>query len=311
MFGRRPSAALPDEGPGDGLGPAPPLDSTGDPRLDLRGQTLRSRALRSVVPRAELDVEHAVEQVRPLCEDVRGPRRRRPARAHRAVRRRPARRHPGPGRRAGRRARGARRRCARRRWRSRSAGPGSCTASSVPTDVTTQSSPGGTVTERWVPVGRVGLYVPGGLAVYPSSVVDERGPARRPVSGRSPSRRRRSARTRRASRACPTRRSWRPARCSASRRSTPSAARRRSRCSPTARRRGRASWSASPSTSSPAGQHLRRRRQAAAQGRDRHRLRGRPDRDRHPGRRLGRPRARRRRPRSARPSTTRWPRPCW
>ena len=31
--------------------------------------------------------------------------------------------------------------------------------------------PGGTVTERWVPVGRVGLYVPGGLAVYPSSVV--------------------------------------------------------------------------------------------------------------------------------------------
>jgi histidinol dehydrogenase len=31
--------------------------------------------------------------------------------------------------------------------------------------------PGGTVTERWVPVGRVGLYVPGGKAVYPSSVV--------------------------------------------------------------------------------------------------------------------------------------------
>jgi histidinol dehydrogenase len=31
--------------------------------------------------------------------------------------------------------------------------------------------PGGTVTERWIPVQRVGLYVPGGLAVYPSSVV--------------------------------------------------------------------------------------------------------------------------------------------
>ena len=30
---------------------------------------------------------------------------------------------------------------------------------------------GGTVTEKWVPVDRVGLYVPGGLAVYPSSVV--------------------------------------------------------------------------------------------------------------------------------------------
>src|SRR5882762_6402432 len=39
------------------------------------------------------------------------------------------------------------------------------------TDVTTQVVPGGTVTERWVAVARVGLYAPGGLAVYPSSVV--------------------------------------------------------------------------------------------------------------------------------------------
>jgi len=31
--------------------------------------------------------------------------------------------------------------------------------------------PGGSVTERWVPVDRVGLYVPGGRAVYPSSVM--------------------------------------------------------------------------------------------------------------------------------------------
>ena len=31
--------------------------------------------------------------------------------------------------------------------------------------------PGGTVTQRWVPIDRVGLYVPGGQAVYPSSVV--------------------------------------------------------------------------------------------------------------------------------------------
>jgi len=37
--------------------------------------------------------------------------------------------------------------------------------------VDVQVVPGGTVTERWVPVRRVGLYVPGGLAVYPSSVV--------------------------------------------------------------------------------------------------------------------------------------------
>ena len=42
--------------------------------------------------------------------------------------------------------------------------------------------PGGTVTERWVPVDRVGLYVPGGLAVYPSSVVMNVVPAQ--VAGR-------------------------------------------------------------------------------------------------------------------------------
>lgn len=38
-------------------------------------------------------------------------------------------------------------------------------------DVDIQVVPGGTVTERWIPVERVGLYVPGGLAVYPSSVI--------------------------------------------------------------------------------------------------------------------------------------------
>jgi histidinol dehydrogenase len=39
------------------------------------------------------------------------------------------------------------------------------------TDTTTKVVDGGTVTERWVAVRRVGLYAPGGLAVYPSSVV--------------------------------------------------------------------------------------------------------------------------------------------
>lgn len=38
-------------------------------------------------------------------------------------------------------------------------------------DVTTTVVDGGTVTERWLPIERVGLYVPGGRAVYPSSVV--------------------------------------------------------------------------------------------------------------------------------------------
>ncbi|BBX96172.1 histidinol dehydrogenase [Mycobacterium lacus] len=45
------------------------------------------------------------------------------------------------------------------------------------TEVTTKLGPGASVTERWVPVQRVGLYVPGGNAVYPSSVVMNAVPA--------------------------------------------------------------------------------------------------------------------------------------
>ena len=41
----------------------------------------------------------------------------------------------------------------------------------VRTDKTTNVVDGGTVTQKWIPVDRVGLYVPGGRAVYPSSVV--------------------------------------------------------------------------------------------------------------------------------------------
>ncbi|GGF29948.1 histidinol dehydrogenase [Williamsia phyllosphaerae] len=37
--------------------------------------------------------------------------------------------------------------------------------------VRTDVVPGGSVTEKWIPIARVGLYVPGGNAVYPSSVV--------------------------------------------------------------------------------------------------------------------------------------------
>jgi len=39
------------------------------------------------------------------------------------------------------------------------------------TRVDVQVVDGGQVSEKWIPVDRVGLYVPGGLAVYPSSVV--------------------------------------------------------------------------------------------------------------------------------------------
>ena len=41
----------------------------------------------------------------------------------------------------------------------------------IRSDKTTTVVEGGTVTEKWIPVDRVGLYVPGGQAVYPSSVI--------------------------------------------------------------------------------------------------------------------------------------------
>ena len=45
------------------------------------------------------------------------------------------------------------------------------TAAQVPPPATTTLAPGAVVDQRWQPVARVGLYVPGGKAVYPSSVV--------------------------------------------------------------------------------------------------------------------------------------------
>jgi histidinol dehydrogenase len=123
-----------------------------------------------VLPRADFDVEAALEKVRPICEDVR----------HRgaAAVLEYTHRFDGVRLETSRVAaaeitnalqtldpavRDALEECIRRarivhREQRR-------------TDVTTQVVPGGTVTERWVPVERVGLYVPGGQAVYPSSVV--------------------------------------------------------------------------------------------------------------------------------------------
>jgi histidinol dehydrogenase len=137
-------------------------------RIDLRGSLPGD--LRSVLPRAELDVEAALDKVRPICADVRH-RGSAAVREHtkafdgvelestrvpvQAVHQALAGLDPAVRdalEESIRRARAVHR--AQRR-----------------SDVTTQVVPGGTVTERWIPVGRVGLYVPGGRAVYPSSVV--------------------------------------------------------------------------------------------------------------------------------------------
>ncbi|GAB3661413.1 histidinol dehydrogenase [Actinocorallia lasiicapitis] len=137
-------------------------------RIDLREGLPAD--LRATLPRADFDVEAALEKVRPICEDVR----------HRGVAavleytkafdgvelsstRVPAEAITAalesldPAVRDALEEAIRRTRIVHREQRR--------------TDHTTTVVPGGTVTERWIPVDRVGLYVPGGKAVYPSSVV--------------------------------------------------------------------------------------------------------------------------------------------
>ncbi|WP_432534850.1 histidinol dehydrogenase [Kineococcus arenarius] len=139
-------------------------------RTDLRGRALDAMALRSVLPRAEVDVAAALATVAPLCEDVR-------ARGTVALVELTERfdgvrlsdvRVPREALRAALeqldpRVREALEESVRRARLVH--------ADQRRADVTTRLADGGTVTERWVPVDRVGLYVPGGRAVYPSSVV--------------------------------------------------------------------------------------------------------------------------------------------
>lgn len=136
-------------------------------RIDLRGTQSDPR---EALPRAAIDVDAAVEHVRPLCEDVQ----------HRGVEalielterfdgveltdiRVPkdaldrALAELDPTVRAALEESLERVREVHRGLR--------------PTDHTTQVVPGGTVVEKWIPVDRVGLYVPGGHAAYPSSVI--------------------------------------------------------------------------------------------------------------------------------------------
>jgi histidinol dehydrogenase len=142
-------------------------------RIDLRGREpglLSPAALAGVLPRAAIDVDAAVTRVRPICDDVR-------RRGAAAVREYTA-RFDGvdlattvvpqaaldealaaldPE------VRQALQEAASRTRRVHSA--------QLPAEYLIQVSGGLTVTGRFVPVGRAGVYVPGGLVAYPSSVV--------------------------------------------------------------------------------------------------------------------------------------------
>jgi histidinol dehydrogenase len=140
-------------------------------RLDLRGRADLDRStVRELLPRAELDVDAALDAVRLVCADVRE--RGAAAVAEHTLRldgvappslRVPADRLEVALSELDGQVRSALDECIRRVRIAHGA--------QQPTDRVTEVVPGGTVTQRWRPVSRVGLYVPGGRAVYPSSVV--------------------------------------------------------------------------------------------------------------------------------------------
>jgi histidinol dehydrogenase len=137
-------------------------------RLDLRGR--RGQDLRGVLPRAALDVAAAVEVVRPVVDDVRD--RGLPAVLSATARfdgverdevRVPVEELSRALERLDPDVRAALEEAARRAR--------TVAEAQLRDDVVVDVVAGATVTERWVPVSRVGLYVPGGRVAYPSSVV--------------------------------------------------------------------------------------------------------------------------------------------
>lgn len=138
--------------------------------LDLREISLSARELSERLPRASLDVEGALEKVMPIIADVR-------AHGAKAVRRWTA-QFDG--------VEPAHIRVPRSALQDALAGLDSKVRAGLeisirnnqigheaqlPMERVVEVVPGGFVRQRWIPVRRVGLYVPGGLAVYPSSVV--------------------------------------------------------------------------------------------------------------------------------------------
>ncbi|MEU9847653.1 histidinol dehydrogenase [Streptomyces sp. NPDC047985] len=146
-------------------------------RIDLRGDALPGgRALRDLLPRAEFDVEAALEKVRPICEDVhhRGD----AALIEYAERFDDVRldqvRVPAA---ALTEALAGLDPLVRAALEESIARATRVHAEQRRTSHTVRVVPGGTVTEKWVPVERVGLYAPGGRSVYPSSVIMNAVPA--------------------------------------------------------------------------------------------------------------------------------------
>ncbi|WP_430646625.1 histidinol dehydrogenase [Agromyces sp. GXS1127] len=138
--------------------------------IDLRGTRPSPIEMLALVPRAATDVAAALEPARALIDDVRA--RGEAAlldQAERFDRVRPAAVRVGADELAA--ARDALRPDVRRAVESTVERVRAASAAQVPDPERTVLATGAVVEQRWQPVGRVGLYVPGGKAVYPSSVV--------------------------------------------------------------------------------------------------------------------------------------------
>lgn len=139
-------------------------------KINLRGVTISRSVLADRLPRAAFNIENALEVVRPLIDDVR-------ARGGAALR-------DASEKFDGVRPSALRVPVAELERAAAALDPQLRTAleisiahnragheAQLPQEKLTEVMPGGFVRQRWIPVQRVGLYVPGGLAVYPSSVI--------------------------------------------------------------------------------------------------------------------------------------------
>ena len=144
--------------------------------IDLRGKTLTRAEMLAAMPRAEMGTDEATELVQPILDNVK----RNGAKALREYAERfdhvvpkklrvPADVMDAAVAQLDPEVRAAIEESIRRAR--------AVAQNQVPEDFHTDLAEGARVSERWIPVQRVGLYVPGGKAVYPSSVIMNAVPA--------------------------------------------------------------------------------------------------------------------------------------
>lgn len=139
-------------------------------RLDLRGQQLSAANIRDLLPRASLDISQAVEQIRPLVDQIKtmGV----PPVVAAAVKYDGF--DPEPllvSAEEIEAAVAALDQDLRLAIEESIARVRSVSEASLPNSVSVSLGDGAEVSQRWQPIESVGLYVPGGRAVYPSSVI--------------------------------------------------------------------------------------------------------------------------------------------